>query len=97
MVVAVAEVGPSRPAVLDATRVQVPERVDEAMPVGEGSVEVVLEWHELLAMLGLVTGFEHVQVTQQQYWDAGLGGLQRGVEALDPALFALGLVQRRVT
>ncbi len=43
VVVAVAEVGPSRPAVFDAAGVQVPERVDQAVPGGEGSVEVALE------------------------------------------------------
>jgi len=67
MAVAVAEVGPPCPAVLDPIRVQMPERVEQAVDVGEGSVEVVLEGRELLAVFGLMSG----SGTYQALFDEG--------------------------
>ena len=62
VVVPVAVSGPADPAVLGVVRVQVPERVGQAVRAGEGLVEVVLERGEE-RVAGLVAGFEDVQVS----------------------------------
>jgi hypothetical protein len=74
VVVAVAVAGPADPAVLGGVGVEVPERVGEAVGVGEGLVEVVLERREE-RVPGLVGGLEDVEVSQQDRWLPG--GLRR--------------------
>jgi hypothetical protein len=62
--------------VFDALGVQVPEEIDQPVPLSQTGVEAVLEWRELPPVGRLVGGLQHVEVTEQQ--ERRVGG--RGVE-----------------
>jgi hypothetical protein len=95
VVVAVAVAGAADPAVLHQVGLGVPERVDQAVPVGQAAVEVVLEPAER-GVARLVVGLDHVEVAEQDGLRAGVGqatAAEGGGELGQPAALALGAVR----
>jgi len=82
--------------VFDALGVQVPEEIDQPVPLSQTGVEAVLEWRELPPVGRLVGGLQHVEVTEQQERRVGGRGVEGGTEPLDPGPLPFGLVQRGV-
>jgi hypothetical protein len=91
VVIAVSVAGSSYPAVLGGVGVQVPERVGEGMPGGEGAVEVVfLRGEERVARL--VVGFEDVQVPEKYRRVSRFPGGHCRLACGEPLPLALGLL-----